>query len=60
MEGFIGMAVLAKELNLTDKKLPMVTAVRLMADQTVLLHRRMFPHERPSLFRVALKAEFID
>ena len=54
------MAVLAKELNLTDKKLPMVAAVGLMADQTVLLYRRMFPHERPPLFGVALEAEFID
>ena len=60
MEDLIGMAVLAKELNLTDKKLPMVAAVGLMADQTVLLYRRMFPHERPSLFGVALEAEFID
>ena len=60
MLGFIGVAVLAKELNFTGKKLPMVAAVGLMADQTVLLHRRMFPHQRSSLFGVALEAEFID
>jgi len=60
MEDLIGMAVLTKERNLTDKKLPMVTAVGLMADQTILLHRRMLPHERPSLFGVALKAELVD
>jgi hypothetical protein len=32
----------------------------LMADKTILFHRGMLPHERPSLFGVAFVTEFIE
>jgi len=31
-----------------------------VADQAVLFHRRMLPHERPPFFRMAFETEFVD
>jgi hypothetical protein len=38
----------------------MVTPMGLMADQAVLLHRRMLPHERPPFFGMAFETEVVD
>ena len=38
----------------------MVASMGLVADEAILLHRRMLPHERSSLLRVAPVTEFID
>jgi len=37
----------------------MIAAMRGMAIQAVFFNRRVFPHERPPLFRMALEAELI-
>ena len=38
----------------------MVAPMGFMADQAVLLHRRMLPHERPPFFRMTFETELID
>jgi hypothetical protein len=55
-----GMAALAKEGHLSDKKLGVVAPVGFMTGKAVLRHRRMLPHERPSLFGMAFVTELID
>jgi len=54
------MAILTKQRYPAGQKLPMVTPMGLMADQAVLLHRRMLPHERPPFFGMAFETELID
>jgi len=53
------MAGLAELRHLALQELPMVAAMRGMAVQTVFIHRRMLPHDRPSFFGVALVAQVI-
>ena len=38
----------------------MVAPMGFVADQTVLLHWGMFPHERPSFFRMTFETKFVD
>jgi len=54
------MAILANQRHLLGQKLRMVASMGLMADQAVLCHRDMLPHEGPSFFCMAFVAELID
>jgi hypothetical protein len=54
------MAALAELRGFPGQELRMVAAVRIMACQAVLFNRRVLPHERSSLIRVACITEFID
>ncbi len=56
----LNMAALTKKGDLPAQKLAMVASMGLVADEAILLYRRMFPHERSSLLGVALVTEFID
>ena len=53
------VAVLAEERRVADQKLRMIAAVRRMTVQAVFIDGRMLYHKRPSLFRMALIAEFV-
>lgn len=53
------MAALAKKRRPVVEELCVIASVRCMAGQAVLINRRMFPHERPSFFRMARITEFI-
>jgi hypothetical protein len=54
------VAVLAQEGHFLGQELRMVASMGHMADQTILHHRDVLPHKRPSLFRMAFEAELID
>ena len=54
------MAALTKKGHFPIQKLAMVAPMGLVADETILFHRRMLPHEWPSLLGVAFIAQFID
>ena len=53
------VAFLAEKRRPRGQELRMVAAMGHMAGQTILLHRRMLPHEWTALFRVAFITEFI-
>ena len=55
-----GMAVLTEKRHLLVQKLAVVAPVGLMTSKTIFFHRRMFPHERSSLFGVAFVTELIE
>ena len=53
------VAFLAEKRRPRGQELRMVAAMGYMAGQTILLHRRMLPHEGTPLFRVAFVTEII-
>src|SRR6185503_1298845 len=55
----VQVAPLAEPRLLGDQHLVVVGAVRVVAVQAVLPHRRVLPEERPALLRVALIAELV-
>ena len=55
----IRMTLLAEERNRRDQQRALVGAVRSMAIEAVLAHRRMLEQEGPALFRMALVAGFV-
>ena len=56
----IRMTLLAEEGNRRDQQRALVGAMRSMAIEAVLAHRRMLEQEGPALFRVTLVAGFVD
>jgi len=54
------MTLLAKEGNRCNQQRALIRAVRRVAVQAVLAHRRMLEQEGPAFFRVALIARLID
>lgn len=53
------MATLAKQGHSTVQELVVIPTMRHMADETILVHRRMGPHEGASFFGMALVAELV-
>jgi hypothetical protein len=56
----IRMTLLAEERNRRDQKRVLVGAMRSMAIEAFLAHRRMLEQEGPALFRMTLVARLID
>ena len=56
----IGMTLLAEEGNRRDQQRALIRAMRRVAVQTVLAHRRMLEQEGSAFFRMALIARLVD
>ena len=54
------MTLLAQNRNGCDQQGVLIRAVRRVAVQAALAHRRMLKEERPALLRMALIASFVD
>src|ERR1700677_2861571 len=54
------VTLLAENRNGCDQERRLIRAVRGVAVQAVLAHRRMFEEERPTLLRMALITGFVD
>ncbi len=60
VSSFRAMAILTKERYPTGEKLPTITPMGFMADQAILLHRRMLPHIGSSFLCMAFVTKLID
>ena len=56
----IRVTLLAEERDRRDQQRALIRAMRSMAIEAVLAHRRMLEQKGPALFRVTLVAGFVD